>query len=99
MMWWSAHRRASENLTPAWRIEDVLSWALMGLWFGIVTTFHWRQAFHMPLVIVLSRRSRVHALSEQSEVKHVRQSDHEMTDNNQIPHSLPTPSASATRLM
>ena len=31
-----------------WRIEDILFWALMGLWFGIVTTFHWRRAFQAP---------------------------------------------------
>ena len=51
MIWWSAHRRASKNLNPPWRVEDIFYWALMGLWFGIVATFHWR-AFHMPLVFL-----------------------------------------------
>jgi hypothetical protein len=33
------------------RVEEILFWALMGLWFGIVATFHWR-AFRVPLVFV-----------------------------------------------
>jgi hypothetical protein len=52
MMLWYAYRRHSENLKPTWRGEEVLTWALMGLWFGIVTTFHWRRAFHTPIVFV-----------------------------------------------
>ena len=51
MAWGPAHRRASANRNPAWRIGDVIDWALMGLAFGIVVTFHWR-AFHRPLVFV-----------------------------------------------
>jgi hypothetical protein len=52
MMLWSARQRASKNLKPTWLIEEAFSWALMGLWFGVVTTFHWRRAFHVPLVFV-----------------------------------------------
>jgi hypothetical protein len=51
MMLWYAYWRHSENLKPTWRIEEVLTWILMGLWFGIVTTFHWR-AFYTPIVFV-----------------------------------------------
>jgi hypothetical protein len=49
---WSAHKRPSENLKPILCIQDIFSWGLMGVWFGVVTTFHWQRAFHMPLVLV-----------------------------------------------
>ncbi len=52
MFAWSTYRRRSENLKPAWRVEEILTWALTGLWFGIMTTFHWRRAVHMPIVFV-----------------------------------------------
>lgn len=52
MIGWSAHKRASENLKPSLCIRDIFSWALMGLWFGVVVTFHWQRAFHMPIVLV-----------------------------------------------
>ena len=52
MMLWYTYRRHSENLKPVWRVEELLSWALMGLWFGIVITFHCRRAFHPPIVFI-----------------------------------------------
>jgi hypothetical protein len=37
MAWGPAHRRASPaTRNPAWRIGDVIDWALMGLAYGIV---------------------------------------------------------------
>ena len=32
-------------------IGDILFWALMGLWFGVVLVFHWR-AFQHPLIFI-----------------------------------------------
>ncbi len=52
MMLWSAYRRRSEGLKPTWLVEEVLIWVLMGLWFGIVTTFPSRRAFHTPIIFV-----------------------------------------------
>jgi hypothetical protein len=49
MWWWSLSER-----TPEYRIQaifDLLRWALGGLFFGILVTFHWR-AFHRPLVFL-----------------------------------------------
>ncbi len=48
----SAHRRTSMSLKTAWYLEEVLSWLLMGLCFGIVVVFPLRRAFSMPLVFV-----------------------------------------------
>ncbi len=52
MLLWTWHQRRRDVLKPVLRIEDVLMWALMGLWFGTITAFHWRRAFHMPLVLI-----------------------------------------------
>ena len=52
MAFWSAQRRGNTNLKPTWLKSDIFSWAFMGLWFGIVTTFHWHRAFHWPLVLI-----------------------------------------------
>ena len=52
MMFWAAHRRTAKNLKPAWCLEEVLTWSLMGLWFGVVSVFPWRQVFRTPLVFI-----------------------------------------------
>ena len=52
MILWSAHRRTSMNLRPAWCLEEALSWLLTGLSFGIVVVFPLRRAFGMPLIFV-----------------------------------------------
>jgi hypothetical protein len=52
MLVWETLRKSDENIRPALSLADVLSWALLGLGFGIGTTFHWK-AFHWPLVLFL----------------------------------------------
>jgi peptidoglycan/LPS O-acetylase OafA/YrhL len=50
MLLWTAHKRRKAQIKPVVLFKDVLGWALMGLWFGLVTTFNW-QAFHWPLIL------------------------------------------------
>ena len=45
---WSIHTRKDKNVRPFFRLADACSWALMGFWFGLVTTFGW-QAIHILL--------------------------------------------------
>jgi hypothetical protein len=52
MAWIFARRRASAGLKPIWRAKDIFTWALAGLWFGIVTRLQWRRGFRWPLVFV-----------------------------------------------
>jgi len=52
MLVWMGRQRRRDDLRPVLHIDDVLAWAPMGLWFGIVTTFHWQRAFHMPLLLI-----------------------------------------------
>jgi hypothetical protein len=51
MAWIFARRRASAGLKPIWRPKDVFTWALAGLWFGIVTRLQWRRG--VPLATCL----------------------------------------------
>lgn len=46
---WETLRRSEKNITPALSLADVLSWTLLGMAFGIGTTFHWK-AFQWPLL-------------------------------------------------
>jgi hypothetical protein len=50
MAWWT-ERNGDAALTAEERIPHLTMWALAGLWFGIMTTFHWR-AVHRPIVFV-----------------------------------------------
>ena len=49
MLLWSIRTRKKRNARPYSHVADVFSWALMGLWFGLVTTFGW-QTIHAPFV-------------------------------------------------
>ena len=51
-MFWIMRRKASANLSQINRTRDVLIWVLSGLLFGILTTFHLRQALTSPLVFI-----------------------------------------------
>ena len=48
-----AYKRHSAALKPTWRIVDMSSCALMGVWYGIGLTFG-RRALHPPLVFVMA---------------------------------------------
>lgn len=52
MLSWSGWKRHREGVKPIVRIEDVLSWVLMGLWFGTILVFGWRRSFQMPNVVI-----------------------------------------------
>ena len=56
MAWWLAKSsKTPAMLKPKGRVERIeyaVTWALMGLIYGIVTTFHWQRATHRPLVFV-----------------------------------------------
>lgn len=52
MLVWETLRRNDENIKPTLTLADVLSWTLLGLGFGIGTTFHWK-AFHWPLILFI----------------------------------------------
>jgi hypothetical protein len=51
MVLWSVCERHFRNRKPRWSVEEALSLALIGVWFGAVTTFRWR-AFHAPIAFV-----------------------------------------------
>lgn len=48
MLVWETLSRSDKNIRPALSLADVLSWTLLGLGFGIGTTFHW------PLIIFIA---------------------------------------------
>ena len=50
MLFFSGRGWATE-ITFKRSIAETLSWALMGLWFGVVSVFHWR-AFQIPLIFI-----------------------------------------------
>jgi hypothetical protein len=52
MLFWTVRQRWRKHLQPLVRIPDVLTWTLMGLWFGTVLVFGWRRSFQMPLVVI-----------------------------------------------
>src|ERR1700676_576146 len=52
MAWVFARRRRLANRQPTWLLADVLTWALGGVWVGIVTTFHWQRAFPSPIAFI-----------------------------------------------
>lgn len=51
MSWWEI-RIEIASLPRRERVLRRALWALMGLWFGVVTTFGWRRSFQYPLVCV-----------------------------------------------
>jgi len=52
MAWWSARDRAPAILRRKSRILHVVLYALAGLLFGIMSTFHLQRVVHTPLVFV-----------------------------------------------
>jgi hypothetical protein len=53
MAWWFAlPTEGSQELKPTWQFADIIYWVLVGLLFGLMTTFHWQRAVHKPLVFV-----------------------------------------------
>ena len=51
MLAFTAYTRRKSHIVPALSVADALGWAFMGLWWGIVITFHSR-AFHWPLILL-----------------------------------------------
>jgi hypothetical protein len=51
MLVFTAYTRRNAHIGPVLSVVDALGWSFMGLWWGIVTTFHWR-AFHWPLILL-----------------------------------------------
>lgn len=52
MLLWSVFKRKAANIRPCLGFSDALAWGLMGLWFGLVTTFGW-QATRTPLIFLM----------------------------------------------
>jgi hypothetical protein len=53
MLLWSAYRRKAASVRPIVSFSHALSWGLMGLWFGLVTTFDWQAIRTPPLVFLV----------------------------------------------
>jgi|SRR6185312_5411058 hypothetical protein len=51
MLFRNGRKRRRSQIEPAFSSLGFLGDAVMGLWFGIVATFHW-QAFRWPLILV-----------------------------------------------
>jgi len=52
MLLWSIYERKKANAKLLFSVAHIFAWILMGLWFGLVTTFGW-QAFRTPLVYLV----------------------------------------------
>ena len=52
MLLWSVRKRKVAKIRPYLDFSDALAWGLMGLWFGLVTTFGW-QATRTPLIFLV----------------------------------------------
>src|SRR5438045_2219470 len=52
MLFFTGRRRWRKHLKPVVLVQDVLSLALWGLWFGTVFVFGWRRSFQMPLIVM-----------------------------------------------
>lgn len=50
MLYWESLSRSDEHIKPAMSFVDVLGCAILGLFFGIGSTFRWR-VFHWPLIV------------------------------------------------
>jgi hypothetical protein len=50
MLFWTVRKRKQAQIKPVLLPSDIFLWALMGIFFGLVSTFHWR-AFHWPLLL------------------------------------------------
>jgi len=51
-MFWFTRTQRPQNFRQIRRTKDAFICALSGLLFGILTTFHFRQAFTSPLVFI-----------------------------------------------
>jgi hypothetical protein len=51
-MFWVTQTQRPQNLRQIRRVKDAVIWTLGGLLFGILTTFHLRQAFTSPLLFL-----------------------------------------------
>lgn len=53
MAWWTAlPTEGSQELRPTWQFAGFIRWVLAGLFFGLMTTFHWERAVTKPLIFV-----------------------------------------------
>jgi len=50
MLLWTVRKRRKAQIKPVLLFTDFLGWALLGLCFGLVTTFNW-VAFRWPLIL------------------------------------------------
>jgi hypothetical protein len=59
----SAHERKAAKIRPLLSFTDVFCWGLMGLWFGLVTTFDW-QAIRTPIGLTTAKKPYYQAASK-----------------------------------